>query len=96
MNELKGDLPEGFKITEIGPLPEEWEVVKLGDVAKISSGGSAPQGDEYFKGEKPFIRVSHIDNEDCVIKEYDLINDKAVQDYKLKLFPKGTIVFPKS
>ncbi len=43
-----------------------------------------------------FRRVSHIDNEDCVIKEYDLISDKAVQDYKLKLFPQGTIVFPKS
>jgi len=96
MNELDRDLPEGFKMTELGPLPEEWEVVRLGEVAEISSGGSAPQGDEYFKGEKPFIRVSHIDNEDCVIKEYDLINDKAVQDYKLKLFPKGTIVFPKS
>lgn len=96
MNELKGDLPEGFKLTELGPLPEEWEVVKLGDVAEVSSGGSAPQGDEYFKGSKPFVRVSHIDNEDYTIKRYDLISDKAIQDYRLKLFPKGTIVFPKS
>lgn len=23
------DLPEGFKMTELGPLPEEWEVVQL-------------------------------------------------------------------
>jgi type I restriction enzyme S subunit len=96
MNELKGDLPEGFKMTELGPLPEEWEVVKLGDVAEVSSGGSAPQGDEYFNGSKPFVRVSHIDNEDYTIKRYDLISDKAIQDYRLKLFPKGTIVFPKS
>jgi len=96
MNELDIELPEGYRMTELGPLPEEWEVVRLGDVARISGGGSAPQGDEYFKGEKPFIRVSHIDNEDCVIRQYDLINDKAVQDYNLKLFPKGTIVFPKS
>jgi len=28
MNE---DLPEGFKMTELGPLPEEWEVVKFSD-----------------------------------------------------------------
>ena len=96
MNELKGDLPEGFKMTGLGPLPEEWEVVKLGDVAEVSSGGSAPQGDEYFNGSKPFVRVSHIDNEDYTIKRYDLISDKAIQDYRLKLFPKGTIVFPKS
>jgi len=23
-------LPQGYKITELGELPEEWEVVKLG------------------------------------------------------------------
>ncbi len=36
MNELKGDLPEGFKMTELGPLPEEWEVAKLGDAIEES------------------------------------------------------------
>ncbi|MEF3274019.1 MAG: restriction endonuclease subunit S [Chloroflexus sp.] len=25
-------LPEGFKMTELGPLPEEWQVVRLGEV----------------------------------------------------------------
>jgi len=25
------DLPEGYKMTELGPLPEEWEVVRLGE-----------------------------------------------------------------
>ena len=24
------DLPKGFKMTELGPLPEEWRVVRLG------------------------------------------------------------------
>ena len=24
------DPPEGFKTTELGPLPEEWRVVRLG------------------------------------------------------------------
>ncbi len=85
-----------YKPTELGPLPQEWQVVRLGEVAEISSGGSAPQGEHYFRGDKPFIRVSHIDNEDSTIKCYDLITNEAVKDYKLKLFPKGTIVFPKS
>ena len=89
-------LPEGYKMTELGALPEEWEVAKLGEVAHISSGGSAPQGDKYFKGDKPFVRVSHIDNQNYSINKYDLINDNAINDYRLKLFPKGTIVFPKS
>ena len=32
MTELKRALPEGYKMTELGMLPEEWEVVRLGDV----------------------------------------------------------------
>ena len=30
------DLPEGFKTTELGPLPEEWRVVQLKEVADFS------------------------------------------------------------
>ncbi|MEM3846332.1 MAG: restriction endonuclease subunit S [Candidatus Parvarchaeota archaeon] len=26
------DLPEGFKMTELGPLPKEWDVVRLGEI----------------------------------------------------------------
>ncbi len=29
------ELPEGFKPTELGPLPEDWEVVRLGDIVEI-------------------------------------------------------------
>lgn len=96
MDTLNVELPEGFKMTKIGLLPNGWDMVKLGKVAVISAGDSAPQGENYFGGTKPFIRVSHIDNESNIVKGYDFINDKAVQDYRLKLFPKGTIVFPKS
>jgi restriction endonuclease S subunit len=87
---------ERYKETELGLLPESWKVVKLEDIADVSSGGSAPQGKKYFEGNRPFIRVKHINNEDYIIKKYDLITEKAVKDYKLKLFSKGTIVFPKS
>ncbi|HPC77057.1 MAG TPA: restriction endonuclease subunit S, partial [bacterium] len=40
MNELKGDLPEGFKMTELGPLPEEWEVINLNEVIDLRRGVS--------------------------------------------------------
>ena len=85
-----------FKETEIGLIPEDWEVVRLGEVAEISSGGSAPQGKEYFEGNSPFIRVQHLDNDNYKIKGCDYITDEAVKKYKLKLYPKDTIIFPKS
>ena len=89
-------IENGFKETEIGLIPEDWEIVKLGDVAEISSGGSAPQGNNYFNGKNPFVRVQHIDRESVRLIKWDLITDDAVKKYKLKLCPKGAIVFPKS
>jgi type I restriction enzyme S subunit len=36
------DLPDGFQMTELGPLPKEWRVVRLGEVATILMGQSPP------------------------------------------------------
>ncbi|WP_347241768.1 restriction endonuclease subunit S [Thermus sp.] len=89
-------LPDGFKMTELGPLPEGWDVVRLGEVGDISAGGSAPQGSQYFGGIHPFVRVQHLDEDGYEVRRYDLITDEAVRKYRLRLFPPGTIVFPKS
>lgn len=77
-------------------IPDEWNLKTLGDIADVSSGGSAPQGDKYFDGESPFVRVQHIDQDTDSINRYDLITDEAVKKYKLKKYKAGTIVFPKS
>jgi type I restriction enzyme, S subunit len=72
--------------------------VKLKDVCIIRAGNPAPQGDEYFaNGESPFIRVKHISTSSGgYISDSDLVNEKAISRFKLKLFPKDSIVFAKS
>ena len=35
------DLPDGFQMTELGPLPKEWRVVRLGEVAAVDWGNTA-------------------------------------------------------
>jgi type I restriction enzyme S subunit len=40
------DLPEGFQMTELGPLPKEWRVVRLEEVALLERGLSWSKGDE--------------------------------------------------
>jgi restriction endonuclease S subunit len=77
-------------------MPDDWDIKILGDIADVSSGGSAPQGDKYFNGENPFVRVQHVDQDSDSIIRYDLITDEAVKKYKLKKYKSGTIVFPKS
>ena len=69
MNELKGDLPEGFKMTELGPLPEEWEVVRLGDVFEFSRKlrNLEVNDDDLI----PFIPMESISEESQSIKSWE-------------------------
>jgi len=92
--------PKRFKQTEIGELPEEWKVVRLGDVARVFAGSSAPQKREYFEnGIFPFVRVQDLaryGQTRCLREVADKVNERAVQEHHMVLARKGTIVFPKS
>ena len=37
------ELEPGFKMTELGPLPEDWSLIKLGDIADIKYGKAKPK-----------------------------------------------------
>lgn len=75
-----------------------WPTKKLGEICEISAGGSAPQGVKYFEnGRYPFFRTSdvgvvHLSDNLCDTRDY--LNDHGIKN--LKLFKKGTILFPKS
>lgn len=77
----------------------QWEMVKLGDVASVYSGNSAPQEDDYFdKVGNPFIRAGHLPE---LLKGKDIetlpkINDNIAKKEKMKLYKKNSIVFAKS
>ena len=78
-------------------LKQGWEIKKLGDVAKISAGNSAPQKKELFEsGVYPFFRTSDIGQIRKGVIEFanDYLNEQGVKG--LKLFKKGTILLPKS
>ena len=62
-NDSDADLPTGFKMTELGPLPEEWEVIRLGDVARFETGkrergGAQSQGEVFSVGGEHYRRWS--------------------------------------
>ena len=42
MSEQPASLPNGFRDTPLGPLPEEWQVVRLGDIAEAKYGKANP------------------------------------------------------
>ena len=77
-----------------------WEMVAIGKIATVQAGNSAPQGNEYFEGGQfPFIRtadVGAVHRSAHFRGTRDKVNDKAVSEKRLRLFPQGTILFPKS
>ncbi len=77
--------------TEIGEIPENWQVAKLGDKCNIFT-GTTPSTDrsEYYQGTIPFIKTSEIVN-NRIIKAETHISEQARQDYNLKIYPPGTV-----
>lgn len=79
-------------------LKSKYPLVKLGEVAEVSSGNSAPQDQSFFiDGTYPFFRTSDVGAVHLhknLKQTTDYLNDKGIA--RLKKYPKGTILMPKS
>ena len=82
-----------FKQTEIGEIPEEWEVVELASVATVERGKFAhrPRNDPRFYGGKyPFIQTGDVAACDGLITTHSqTLNEEGLAISRL--FPSGTI-----
>ena len=77
-----------------------YALARLDAVAQVSAGNSAPQGDEHFvDGSIPFIRTSDVGavhRSAHFSGAADKVNERCFKGNRLRLFPAGTILFPKS
>jgi len=76
---------KGFKETEIGLIPEDWEVVKLGEVGNYINGYAFKPSDWSNTG-KPIIRIQNLNNPSA---SFNYFNGEL--DYKY-LVKKGDIL----
>lgn len=74
------ELPEGFKMTEIGMVPVEWDVVRLGDVADYIN-GYAFKPNQWKKKGKPIIRIQNLTHSSDDVNYYD---GEIKEKYKIK------------
>ncbi len=52
----------GYKLTELGVIPEEWEVIPLGELASVAAGGTPSRTNaKYWNGDIPWITTSEVD-----------------------------------
>jgi len=74
---------EPQKHTEIGPVPESWEVVQLGDISKIERGkfSHRPRNEpRFYGGEYPFVQTGDVSNCDGYVRSYTQMSADSVSD----------------
>jgi type I restriction enzyme S subunit len=85
---------EPLKDTEIGPMPESWQLLPLDQVAKLERGRfmHRPRNEPRFYGGKtPFVQTGDVVRSNGRIRHYSQsLNDDGVAISKV--FPEGTIL----
>ena len=84
---------EPQKETEIGLVPESWEVCTVGDVAMIQSGGtpSRENPDNWIGGTIPWVKTGEI-NYRTIIDTEEKITQHGLNNSSARIFPEGTLL----
>ncbi len=82
------NIPRGYKQTEVGVIPSDWGVKKLGDYVKITSGES-PSNFRFKSNGVPYFKVEQLNNSSKYQKE----TPYYIETNNIVL--KGSIIFPK-
>jgi type I restriction enzyme S subunit len=79
-----------LKKTEIGEIPEDWEVVRLGEVAKEIIYGISKKGEK--EGKYPILRMNNLEDGKINCKDLQFVSLESSEFEKFKL-EKGDILF---
>ena len=91
------EVKPGYKQTEIGVIPEDWEVTRIGEVStKVGSGITPTGGSKIYKHTgRPFVRSQNVRWGHVMLGDIVYINDethsKFVSTEIMGPFPPGLI-----
>jgi type I restriction enzyme S subunit len=88
------ELKPGYKQTEVGVIPEEWDCVHIGDVAETSSGATPPRAkqQEYFDGGTiPWVKTLDLNNS-SILETDECVTSSALQQTSLRVYPSGSVL----
>lgn len=89
----EGTKGEKQKMTEIGLVPESWEIKKIGDIAVLKSGATPSRAiKEYWEnGKIPWVKTGEVDY--CIINDAEgKITSAGLENSAAKIFPAGTLL----
>jgi len=87
-------IKKGYKQTEVGVIPEDWEIKKFEDVMTGFSSGATPYRGrtEYYKGNIKWVTSGEL-NYNIITDTNEKITEEAVRNTNLKILPIGTFLF---
>ena len=88
----RGNVPEGYKRTRKGVIPNEWSVQQIRDFAQISSGSTPNRGNSaYWNGDVPWVTTGELEG-GYIEKTSECITTQALSETSLRLYPVGTLL----
>ena len=86
---MKNNIPQGYKATSLGIIPQDWEVKRLEDIAQCFSGGTPKAGNnEYYGGNIPFIRSGEIHQKYTAL----FLSELGLTESSAKMVQKGDLL----
>jgi type I restriction enzyme S subunit len=84
--------PAPTKETEIGEMPEHWEVVRLSDVVEIVAGGTpSRKKPEYWGGGIPWVKTGEV-KYNIITHTEENITQEGLDNSSARLIPAGTLL----
>ena len=87
---MGNNIPQAYKATALGIIPQEWEVMRLGDIVSITSGESPSLYHLKAEGKYPYVKVEDLNN--C--EKYQE-SSREYSDDNNTTIKAGSIIFPK-
>lgn len=85
-------VPAGYKQTEVGVIPEDWELKTIGELATVFSGGTPNRKmTEYWGGDIPWVTTTLIDGQ-VINSANEFITAKGVDSSSAKWCKAGSIL----
>lgn len=73
-------------------IPAHWEVKKLGELVKTTSGGTPSRRElKFYNGNIPWVKSGEL-NKGLILDTEEKISEEAIINSSAKVFPKGTLL----
>ena len=88
----ENQVPTRYKKTELGEIPEEWEIVKINDCCDVKTGGTpSTKNKDYWDGNIPWMSSGEI-NKKFVYSTEKKITQQGLENSNARILPADSVM----